>query len=302
MQSTRWVFTINNYEQSDIDKLNDISANLERDAVKYLIFGYEIGDQGTPHIQGFVVVRSKLRLGGIRGLISARGHFECARGTSEQAADYCKKDQNFVEFGVLPGPGRTSQPSVDDFCSWVRERLSGNIPITDRDIGLSFPSLYLRYGGRLFNLALILSPPPELEEAPLNDWQLSLYERLLVEPDDRSIEFYVDAEGGKGKSFFCRWMLSKHPDRVQVLSVGKRDDLAHAIDVSKNIFLFNIPRKQMEYVQYGILESLKDRLIFSPKYASQTKVLFNTPHVIIFSNEHPDDGCMSNDRLIIKEL
>ena len=105
-----------------------------------------------------------------------------------------------------------------------------------------------------------------------------------------------------GEKFFCRWMLTRHPEKVQILSVGKRDDIAHAIDVSKSIFLFNMPRGGMEYLQYTILEQLKDRIIFSPKYASCTKVLYYQPHVVVFSNEEPDMTKMSADRYIIRNL
>ena len=141
-----------------------------------------------------------------------------------------------------------------------------------------------------------------IEENPLNEWQEFLKNRLLCEADDRSVEFYVDAEGGKGKSFFCRWMLSKYPEYVQVLSGGKRDDLAHAIDTSKRIFLFNLPRGGIEFIQYTILEQLKDRVIFSPKYCSSTKILNYFCHVVVFCNEQPDMDKMSADRYKINNI
>lgn len=68
------------------------------------------------------------------------------------------------------------------------------------------------------------------------------------------------------------------------------------IDIDKSIFLFDIPRGQMTYLQYSVLESMKDRMIFSPKYESSFKILRSTPHVIVFSNEAPDMNAMSTDR------
>nr|AUF34970.1 putative replication-associated protein [uncultured virus] len=91
-------------------------------------------------------------------------------------------------------------------------------------------------------------------------------------------------------------MLTQFPDKVQILSGGKRDDIAHAIDPSKQIFLFNVPRGGMEYLQYTILEQIKDRMVFSPKYNSQTKILRNRAHVVVFSNEMPDIEKMTHDR------
>lgn len=127
-----------------------------------------------------------------------------------------------------------------------------------------------------------------------------LHDVLLVPPpDDRSILFYVDPDGGKGKTWFQRYMVSKFPAKVQILSVGKRDDIAHALDVTKSIFLFNIPRKQMEYIQYSVFEMIKDRMIFSPKYDSTMKTLNHNPHVVVFSNEEPDLERLTEDRFTI---
>lgn len=81
-----------------------------------------------------------------------------------------------------------------------------------------------------------------------------------------------------------------------MLSIGKNADLAHAIDESKRVFVFDIPRGSMEYLQYGILEQLKNRMVFSAKYNSTTKILHQKPHVIVFCNEDPDMDKMTNDR------
>ena len=52
----------------------------------------------------------------------------------------------------------------------------------------------------------------------------------------------------------------------------------------------------MEYLNYGFLESLKDRMVFSPKYESQMKLLPNKVHVVVLGNEAPDETKMTADR------
>ena len=96
-------------------------------------------------------------------------------------------------------------------------------------------------------------------------------------------------------------MSSQLPE-CQLLGPGKRDDLAHAVDERSRIFLFNVPRGQMEYLNYGLLEMLKDRMVLSPKYDSQMKILRHTPHVVVFSNEDPDDSKMTEDRYDITHI
>ena len=172
---------------------------------------------------------------------------------------------------------------------------------SERDIARSFPALYVRYP-RLIDLASHLRPQPVLQDGDLREWQRELAEELIDEPDDRSVVFYVDPDGGKGKSWFVRFFISQHPDVTQFLSVGKRDDLAFAIDETKTVFLFDIPRGQLEYFQYSVVEKLKDQMIFSAKYASKSKLIPHKVHVIVFCNEMPDMEKMTEDRYVIREI
>jgi len=119
---------------------------------------------------------------------------------------------------------------------------------------------------------------------------------LEQSPDDRKIIFVVDPVGNMGKSWFLKWWISKYPASTQRLSIGKRDDLAFAIECHRKYFLFDIPRTQSEFMQYSVLEQLKDRMIFSSKYESCNKMLTNVPHVVVFMNEEPDYNKMTADR------
>lgn len=58
----------------------------------YCIMGDEIGDNGTPHIQGFVVMKTRTELTRMKRLLP-RAHFKVMRGTPQEASDYCKKGQ-----------------------------------------------------------------------------------------------------------------------------------------------------------------------------------------------------------------
>lgn len=302
MQSTKWCFTINNYAESDLQHIRDLGGGLDRNGLLYLVVGREQGsDNGTPHLQGFAIFNSNQRLRRVKSLIGERGHYETARGSKVQAAEYCKKDGSFDEFGDLGKPiGRPRQPTVADFCDWVRTTPS--LGVTDQSCAANFPALWLQYGGRLLSLSVHLSLHQQLETRPLRGWQLDLESELTMAADDRTVVFYVDKEGGKGKSFFIRWMYTSHQDKVQMLGVGKRDDLAFVIDKSKSIFLLNVPRGGMEFLQYTILEQLKDRTVYSPKYQGEMKVLQSKCHVVVFCNEHPDMDKMSTDRYKIVEL
>ncbi len=65
----------------------------------YLVYGREVGDEGTPHLQGYVQFLRKLRLSGVRRL-HAKAHWEVAKGSAKQNLEYCSKQGDVQEFGV----------------------------------------------------------------------------------------------------------------------------------------------------------------------------------------------------------
>lgn len=276
-QGTRWCFTINNPTDQDRDHVGSLGIDPLR---KYLVCGRERGDSGTPHLQGFVIFTRPLTRTRVSRFLP-RAHLEAARGTSQQASEYCKKDGDFDEYGELP-QGNKSNSVLDALYEWGDQFIKDNNRApTSPEIARAHPTAYLRYP-RVCRLFEHRSPLPDLRNGEPREWQVDLERELDGDADDRSIVFYVDPEGGKGKSWFQAWYLTKHPDTTQVLSAGKRDDIAHSVDKTKSVFFFNIPRGGMEYLQYTILEQLKDRMVFSPKYNSTMKYLVKTPHVVVF--------------------
>lgn len=296
MQGKRWCFTLNNPSQGEKDLIKSI---FESEHCKYGIYGNEVGESGTPHLQGFVIFETNKRLNAVRRLLSTRAHYETAKGNNTQASEYCKKEGDYIEVGTLEGNKQGKRSDLVEFKQWI---LDAESPVTERDVAEQFPSIYIRYRSSAMAMVRLLSNPPSLVDGTFREWQRRLDERLRGEPDDRSIEFIVDENGGKGKSWFVRYYISKHSDKVQRLSVGKRDDLAYVVDVTKSIFLFDIPRTCMQYLQYSILEQLKDQMVFSPKYESQSKILLHKCHVVVFSNEEPDRTTMSSDRYKVTRL
>ena len=297
LQNRRWCFTLNNYSDPDVLRLRALG---EAPLIKYLVFGRETGEEGTPHLQGFVyfeaartLLDTKLQLGG------NRFHCEIARGTTEQAADYCKKDGEFEEFGTLPvTPGKRTD--WDRYKDYVKDL--GRVP-NQRELASSFTSLFARYEQACYAVARSVLPQQSFTEGgPRLGFQTRVCGRIQGEPNPRTIDFVVDPQGNSGKSWITQWALSNFPDDVQVLSVGKRDDVAFAIDASKKIFLFDVPRGDLQFFQYSLLEMLKNRIIHNNKYKSGTKFLASVPYVAVFSNEMPDMEKLSEDRYNIIEV
>lgn len=78
-----WDFTINNYTDKDLSVLRSWEDDVGR-----LVVAKEIGDEGTPHLQGRVTFKRSYRLSGLKKLHS-KAHWE--ETSCKQDFLYCKK-------------------------------------------------------------------------------------------------------------------------------------------------------------------------------------------------------------------
>lgn len=110
-----WCLTLNNYTQAEYDAV--VSAV---ESLNYLVVGKEVGEGGTPHLQGYLILKVQKRINQVKVILGTpRVHLEVARSTPIQASDYCKKDGDFFEFGCLPVRKRNRDELASDFNSRV---------------------------------------------------------------------------------------------------------------------------------------------------------------------------------------
>lgn len=60
-QSTNWCFTWNNYKLENIEWIIDYMGDPDR-AIAFLAYSEEVGDKGTPHLQGYLQMFKKCML------------------------------------------------------------------------------------------------------------------------------------------------------------------------------------------------------------------------------------------------
>lgn len=134
---------------------------------------------------------------------------------------------------------------------------------------------------------------------PLNrSWQWELRSILMNEPHWRTIYWIWESIGGVGKSVFAKHMAITA--KALVVTSGSSKDVSYMLDDNK-VIIFDFPRTQIERVNYGLIECLKNGLITSAKYESKTKV-FNSPHIVCFANSPPNLESMSKDRWCIFKI
>lgn len=95
-------FTLHNYTKTNRNEIKN--CNL----YDYLIMGEELGKEGkTPHIQGYMELKTQLCLNTIKKRIGIRTlHIEKRYGTQKQAIEYCKKEGKWREFGTPKQQGK----------------------------------------------------------------------------------------------------------------------------------------------------------------------------------------------------
>lgn len=137
-------------------------------------------------------------------------------------------------------------------------------------------------------------PEPIIVEEPYG-WQLKVMDILTMPPHKRHIHWFWEETGNVGKSTLSKYLVVKH----NALCVqGKSQDIFYALKQNPNkrkIIIIDIPRTNLDYINYSAIESIKNGLIFSSKYESE-QLVFNTPHIIVFANSLPDLTKLSNDR------
>lgn len=138
-RASRWCFTLNNYTADEVKWIDSADCT-------YVVYGKEVGESNTPHLQGYIEVATKRVMKTIKKMVGSRAHLEIARGTAKQASDYCKKDGAFTERGVM-SVGSGHRTDLDDI---GRDILSGT---SVEDIASSDPGMYVKYHRGLQALA-----------------------------------------------------------------------------------------------------------------------------------------------------
>lgn len=88
--SKRWCFTFNNYDPDDVETLE---TNFKSFDIEY-IFGEEVGEKGTPHLQGYIECPIKIRP--IEKLdLNKSISWRRAKGNKLHNINYCSKDGKF---------------------------------------------------------------------------------------------------------------------------------------------------------------------------------------------------------------
>lgn len=159
--------------------------------------------------------------------------------------------------------------------------------------------------GEIFSNMKLFKKLKLLDPSNFYQWEKDIIDYIDTEPNDRDIWWCWENIGGVGKSVFCKYLCVK---KDALILSGRQADMKFGLisylkkhKFPPELIILDIPRAQLNKVSYSGIEEVKNGLFFSTKYESEM-VVYNSPHVIIFSNEEPDYEKMSANRWKVFEI
>lgn len=142
-QAKNWCFTLNNPDYDELELADKLV-----DAV-YAVFQLEIGENGTPHYQGYCMFSERLRLSQVRVYL-ATAHWETAKGTPKQNREYCTKPETrvgeFCEIGIFPETGQGKRNDLAELHSALKNGLRHADYVEQYfDLWVKYPNLLTYY-------------------------------------------------------------------------------------------------------------------------------------------------------------
>lgn len=158
-----WCFTLNNPGQDEIEYLQQ-----QKSEWNYITWGEEVGENGTPHLQGYVEFRESLTMGQVkRRLGTDRIHLEPRRGSQNQAIEYCHKDGEIFEWGERTasksnGRGEAAKNKALQFLPLIK---AGKLVEIAED-----PECTANIFRHVRDLAALLEAPRDVNDPPTVSW------------------------------------------------------------------------------------------------------------------------------------
>jgi len=104
-----WMVTINNPTDDDLTQCRVVAD----EHTVYSVFAKEVGESGTPHVQGFIALKERMRLTALSKLLK-RAYLAPCKGSTFSASMYCKKgEQSHDEWDQLNVKGPNFGKNAD---------------------------------------------------------------------------------------------------------------------------------------------------------------------------------------------
>lgn len=156
-----WVFTINNWTVDDVAEITALKAT-----AVWGIYQYEMGEMGTPHIQGAAYWKNKRTLKNIRKILT-RARWAAMKGSCEDNVTYCSKSETKVSdgetWGEIPQQGKRT-----DLSEIAKRIVAGE---TVKQATVDDPDMFVKYHKGLTALREMYIKPRNIDFPPGVHWR-----------------------------------------------------------------------------------------------------------------------------------
>ena len=291
-QRSRWTFTYNNYDRSINYKHFFRTENFN---IKRAVWGFETGQNGIPHLQGYCEFNRSVRLGFVKRILNS-AHWEGAIGTSTANYLYCTKGQNFESIGNFAKEAACQNDSKKLSNTEVIKGLLTDKTALQTMVGKEYAAQHIYYDKivrKIRELRSIREIYEDWSSKRLRVWQYVILRRIFNQ-DERTVTWVYDFRGNNGKSFLANYISILYKFQLLDGQINCRD-LSGILNVNAAGICLDICRASGNFVDYTAIECLKNGVMSSGKYAGKC-LRFKPMKVIIFSNFPPDATKLSQDR------
>jgi len=247
-----WCFTLNNPEIDD-NKLEFVLQQL----ASYYVFQLERGDSGTEHYQGYVQFSARKRLSALKKILPG-AHWEVAKGNATQNTTYCSKEPRLSQtriFGQMSTAGQRTD--IEELRDRILEGKSDSELLEDHAVHVAkFPKFIHFVRNTLWH--------PRIKKPTVTC-------------------YYGPSGSGKTRKAFNfqghdkTYMVSK-PDNGRPLWWDGYDPTFHTTIILDDFY---------GWLPWSYILRLLDRYPFQVEIKGG-KIHFNSPHIFLTSNQHPD--------------
>jgi len=132
-QSRSWIIVINNYTIEDENLLNDLEG------VSYMVYGKEIGESGTPHIQGMITFKKQQRGAAVKKIHNT-AHWEPCMA-ADASANYCMKDKKYTIRDHRNQGKRNDIAIIKDVIKEIKDDMKDGFSKIDSTLGVLFKKI-----------------------------------------------------------------------------------------------------------------------------------------------------------------
>lgn len=157
IRNRNWCLTLNNYSNQEY-------KDLQTTPVKYMVLGKEIGEDGTPHIQGYMAFKNARTLTALKKNVNGRAHWEVAKADSELNFKYCSKENNYIEIGERPKTQKAKGEMEKNRWALIKD-LAKEGKLDEIE-----PSVYIKYYRTLQSIAKDNAPMPSDADGETGAW------------------------------------------------------------------------------------------------------------------------------------